>query len=712
MRAAAFLIVLLALFPLVHAITVSEPQLVKSMDVEVVESGTISASIGEMRELEVNTTIPQQSAYQTITYDVRTVKDADGNLLANIRESAPPNPYRYEIRGRGSVRERITGSLPPSYTIPSEYTRYALPSEKVQSSDPEIRRIAEEVTANSSDDWERVARLAVYVNAIMTYDEGMTGEKKDARWVLGNRRGVCVEYATLFVAMARSLGIPARFVSGYAFSRQGKWLGHSWAEVYLGEWVPVDPTWLEAGNIDATHVETFRSASTGPEGNVIAMITPGAQLEWIRNEPLGSETEAVRVSNLAYNERVRNYTLLSGDAELGFGDETVVVARIQGWDYRIVELNLFPCTGGGNPVQMEGETSRIAIMRPGKEQIVVWRARANPSLQPGYVYTCPLMMNSDYMEERTFSLTVTPQRTRRQQFGAWLGKSSLLLGEGQTVYYDVRTTFGGNISLSGDDVYRTVPASGGVGNFTYIPAHVGINKIYVYSGGSVQELSFPVSAESVIGIANFSTPAFAIEGQTVPVTVRARGSGATAQSVRITVSVGSQSSSTQASLLGEQAFNFSIPVSGGGVQNVSILLEAPGVREEAHGTIEIRPRPSVSVANVSYAFVGSEPTVVLFLEAGGEPRAINISIDGRKVPAQPGEVGVNSPPGERLLRIEWADAAGNYYSMNQTLSVPERPLPATATPAPTSGGGGGPMCAGFVMLLFAVPVFALGTRRR
>ncbi len=180
MRFLASALLLFALLHLAQAITLSDPQLVKSMDIEVTESGNISATSGEMTNLSMNTTIPQASAYQTINYSGRTAVDADGNILASISEAAPPNPYNYEIRSTGTVRERVTGELPRSYIVPPEYARYTLPGPKVQSDDPEIRSVAQEVTANSTDDWERVAKLAVFVNNYVQYDESYTGQEKDA----------------------------------------------------------------------------------------------------------------------------------------------------------------------------------------------------------------------------------------------------------------------------------------------------------------------------------------------------------------------------------------------------------------------------------------------------------------------------------------------------------------------------------------------------
>jgi transglutaminase-like putative cysteine protease len=64
------------------------------------------------------------------------------------------------------------------------------------------------------------------------------------------RRGVCQDFSHIFIAMARHLGIPTRYVSGYLFSdesahdRSNEGATHAWAEALMPElgWVGFDPT--------------------------------------------------------------------------------------------------------------------------------------------------------------------------------------------------------------------------------------------------------------------------------------------------------------------------------------------------------------------------------------------------------------------------------------------------------------------------------------
>ena len=70
--------------------------------------------------------------------------------------------------------------------------------------------------------------------------------------MLASRRGDCNEHTQLYMALARSVGIPARSAAGLAYVR-GKFYYHAWPEVYLGRWVAVDPTFGEFP-ADAAHI--------------------------------------------------------------------------------------------------------------------------------------------------------------------------------------------------------------------------------------------------------------------------------------------------------------------------------------------------------------------------------------------------------------------------------------------------------------------------
>ncbi|HEX7918205.1 MAG TPA: transglutaminase-like domain-containing protein, partial [Gemmatimonadales bacterium] len=77
--------------------------------------------------------------------------------------------------------------------------------------------------------------------------------------VLAAQRGTPEEKAILLVALARRIGLPARLVGGLLLAPKGP-RAHTWAEVFVGDWVPLDPS--QAGFIaSASHVRLVTGAT-------------------------------------------------------------------------------------------------------------------------------------------------------------------------------------------------------------------------------------------------------------------------------------------------------------------------------------------------------------------------------------------------------------------------------------------------------------------
>lgn len=97
----------------------------------------------------------------------------------------------------------------------------------------------------------RAAGLALCdrVRAELTYEPGVNGVHSSGEEAWAERRGVCQDFAHVTIGALRTLGIPARYVSGYlvpkrdlevAASTTGE--SHAWVEFWDGDWTAVDPT--------------------------------------------------------------------------------------------------------------------------------------------------------------------------------------------------------------------------------------------------------------------------------------------------------------------------------------------------------------------------------------------------------------------------------------------------------------------------------------
>ena len=89
--------------------------------------------------------------------------------------------------------------------------------------------------------------LMVQINEHMIFDEDPTNSGTSAAEAFALKRGVCQDLTHIFIAAARHLGIPARYVSGYFCRADGiteQEAGHAWAEAHVPDlgWVGFDPT--------------------------------------------------------------------------------------------------------------------------------------------------------------------------------------------------------------------------------------------------------------------------------------------------------------------------------------------------------------------------------------------------------------------------------------------------------------------------------------
>jgi len=170
-----------------------------------------------------------------------------------------------DLDGAGQTRRGETIDVRDSRDLPAEAAPRGLdaflrPELFLESDAPEIRAEAETATAGAATPRLMAERLVRRVHAIV--DKRPTVSLPSAREVLRTRVGDCNEHTALYVALARSVGLPARIAVGLVYLR-GAFYYHAWPEVYVadsearGQWLPVDPT-LNQFPADATHVRLAR----------------------------------------------------------------------------------------------------------------------------------------------------------------------------------------------------------------------------------------------------------------------------------------------------------------------------------------------------------------------------------------------------------------------------------------------------------------------
>ncbi|BBI35122.1 transglutaminase domain-containing protein [Cohnella abietis] len=123
----------------------------------------------------------------------------------------------------------------------------------------DIVQAAISVTKGKDGDEDKARALYDWVGSRVTYDnEKVKAYEEQGDWWEQNpehtfttRKGVCIDYARLYAAMARAVNLDVRVVTGLGYDGRGGYGPHAWNEVYLTEqqrWLPLDSTWAKSGN--------------------------------------------------------------------------------------------------------------------------------------------------------------------------------------------------------------------------------------------------------------------------------------------------------------------------------------------------------------------------------------------------------------------------------------------------------------------------------
>lgn len=126
--------------------------------------------------------------------------------------------------------------------IPAEALVFLYPSRFCQSD--LLARLARREFNQNEPGFYRVTRICNWIFDRIEYLSGTTTPTTSAFDTVTQLAGVCRDFAHLAIAFCRSLGIPARFVSAYAYGLNPPDF-HAYMEAFLGgRWILFDPTRL------------------------------------------------------------------------------------------------------------------------------------------------------------------------------------------------------------------------------------------------------------------------------------------------------------------------------------------------------------------------------------------------------------------------------------------------------------------------------------
>ena len=144
------------------------------------------------------------------------------------------------------IRYQVQRLEKAAYAAPTPNQQQYLNPDRLVPTNENFRQIAEQVVEGKKGDLVRARALYDHVIDRMRYIKYGDGwGKGDATYACNARTGNCTDFHSYFIALARSVGIPARFAIGAALPSERNEGGvdgyHCWAEFFAeGKWWPVD----------------------------------------------------------------------------------------------------------------------------------------------------------------------------------------------------------------------------------------------------------------------------------------------------------------------------------------------------------------------------------------------------------------------------------------------------------------------------------------
>lgn len=232
----------------------------------------------------------QRTLEWSISAPGRRVEQVDpyGNISHLLTIEEPHREIRLLVYGvvetSGTDAPQDAGALSPlAFLAPTALT----------AANEAVRAFAHQAVDGGADPLERAQRLAGAVCTAVHYKPGTSDVQDTAAVVFEAGEGVCQDHAHVFLAAARAIGMPARYVSGYLYTGDVTDIAsHAWVDVWAGDvlgWRSIDVTHqrpavsvycrLAVGRdyLDAAPVRGVRQGGGGEKMSATVLIADSAQ---------------------------------------------------------------------------------------------------------------------------------------------------------------------------------------------------------------------------------------------------------------------------------------------------------------------------------------------------------------------------------------------------------------------------------------------------
>ena len=558
-----------------------------------------------------------------------------GIKTANLEWEKPRMINKYDVMCNVTAREMSVTSIPSEYSTDG-MTNYLGPTGGVEV-DNKIKSLAENITRNAKTDFERLSAISHWVHGYIKYDKSMTDRYLTTSQILEEKRGVCVEYATLFSSLARSLGYPTRFVGGLAYTNNS-FRGHMWVEVYIGRWIPFDPTWDIGGKVDAGHIVFFKSENRDVKSQ-IKYKSNGGIIEWETNE-FGD------VVIHSYTEDKSQIKITNPIVEMPIGGKGFILTRIPANGYEYGSIISAPCNKKFKVIDMKKES--MYISQPGENPVIIWEINSSNELDPDYIYQCPISFKGFNLNGET---SIKIDKREFPKFSVGVSDENPNVGE--EIYATIKSEdpmkFTGIMGNQIDTGYgRTVILRFNIKK--NIPNNITITSQY---GGLASKVITP-RTEGIIKSVEYPKVVTVEEDTQLIVSTQNVTDGF--------IELSTDSLRIRKNTNGTTKFNLHLGKTGEHSIIIKLVSKSGEDTKTVHILVVEKPRISISEFRVN------KNNVVIVFNISGEPKDVRMFLDGKEESFRQ-MLMKNMGDGFHYMIVTWKDQTGKSYSLAKSFTI-------------------------------------------
>ena len=371
--------------------------------------------------------------------------------------------------------------------------------------------------------------------------------------------------------------------------------------------------------------------------------------------------------------------MISSD-EFVAGDSAVVILKIKPEEYAFLRLDLQPCVSDFPFIEIN-DTERDVILEPGREKIVFWRLKVSEDLPENMLYSCPLILNSKFLEPKEVVLNVNTQKSKTKrrdeiELRAELSDPVLGYGRNETIFLHVKRLKGSNPVkigfVSGDCFKEFYVDSEKHITLSFKPEQLGEHEAIVYSStGSVLVLNYVVRGVEIY-IDGIEMPSLIKRGKQGKVKLWIRNDRPSLQELKLHTTLDSYEIIRNLFVRNTSLIEIPFMINETGIKRFVFRLTGSGVDTKTIREVRVYDTPEIRVDGLYLPYKKRASVTVDVSKDIARNIEINVGNETKFVPELIGTRTFHFDGIKDLgISITYEDLSGKRYSIKKQLKMKE-----------------------------------------